>query len=208
MNRHHLFYKDLDGDGEKEVVSEINGTWNRVTVWQANGKALYDASFGPGERIPAKNMRDMDIADLNGNGKKEIVVVTSSGLVVALDHQCRKLWARRLTSAPGVLKCVVSPISQTPLIVIGCDDGAINVLDGTGQLVRLGKVSGRPTCIDVLSVPSDHSVVLFATDSGEVKAFAFGEDQPSQICTDTYEAAVSDFKNFLEIFLGSIEFGS
>jgi hypothetical protein len=39
----------------------------------------------------------------------------------------------------------------------------------------LGKVSGRPTCIDVLSVPYDHSVVLFATDSGEVKAFAIGE---------------------------------
>ena len=175
MNRHHLFYEDLDGDGEKEVISEINGTWNRVTVWQANGKALYDASFGPGERIPAKNMCDVDIADLNGNGKKEIVVATSSGLVVALDHQCRKLWARRLASAPEVLRCVVPPIPQTPWIAIGCDDGAINVLDGTGQLVRLGKVSGRPTCIGVLSIPYAHPVVLFATDSGEVKAFAIGE---------------------------------
>jgi len=175
MNRHHLFYEDLNGDGEREVVSEINGTWNRVTVWRADGKALYDASFGPGERIPAKNMRDMDIADLNGNGKKEIVVATSSGLVVALDHQCRKLWARRLASAPEVLRCVVLPILQTPWIAIGCDDGAINVLDGTGQLVRLGKVSGRPTCIGVLSIPSAHPVVLFATDSGEVKAFAIGE---------------------------------
>jgi len=175
MNRHHLFYEDLDGDGEKEVISEINGTWNRVTVWQTNGKALYDASFGPGERIPAKNLRDLDIADLNGNGKKEIVVATSSGLVVALDHQCRKLWARRLESAPEVLRCVVPPIPQTSWIAIGCDDGAINVLDGTGQLVRLGKVSDRPTCIGVLSIPSAHSVVLFATDSGEVKAFAIGE---------------------------------
>jgi len=70
---------------------------------------------------------------------------------------------------------VVSPISQTPLIAIGCDDGAINVLDGKGQLVRLGEVSGRSTCIGVLSVPSAHPVVLFATDSGEVKAFAIGE---------------------------------
>jgi hypothetical protein len=175
MNRYHLFYEDLDGDGVKEVISEINGTWNRVTVWQSNGKALYDASFGPGERIPAMNMRDLDIADINGNGKKEIVVATSLGLIVALDHQCRKLWARRLTSAPDILKCVVSPISQTPLIVIGCDDGTINVLDGAGQLVRLGKVSGRPTCVGVLSIPSMHPMVLFATDSGEVKAFEIGE---------------------------------
>ena len=129
----------------------------------------------PGERIPAKNIRDMDIADLNGNGKKQIVVATSSGLVVALDHQCRKLWARRLVSAPEVLRCVVPPTHQTPWIVIGCDDGDINVLDGTGQLVRLDKVSGRPTCIGVLSIHSAHPVVLFATDSGEVKAFAMGE---------------------------------
>jgi len=175
MNRHHLLYEDLDGDGEKEVISEINGTWNRVTVWRADGKALYDASFGPGERISAKNMRDVDIADLNGNGNKEIVVATSSGLVVALDRQCRKLWARRLASAPEVLRCVVPPISQTPWIAIGCDDGAINVLDGTGQLVRLGKVSGRPTCIGVLNIPSAHPLVLFATDSGEVKAFVIEE---------------------------------
>jgi len=175
MNRHHLFYKDLDGDGEREVISEINGTWNRVTVWRADGKALYDASFGPGERIPTKNMRDMDIADLNGNGKKAIVVATSSGLVVTLDHQCRKLWARRLAGAPAMLRCVVPPASKTPRIVIGCDDGAINVLDGTGQLVGLGKVSGRPTCIAMLGIPSASPVVLFATDSGEVKGFAIGE---------------------------------
>jgi hypothetical protein len=31
---------------------------------------------------------------------------------------------------------------------------------------------------------------------------------PNYKVLDTYEAAVSDFKNFLEIFLGSIEFGS
>jgi hypothetical protein len=175
MNRHHLFYEDLDGDGGREVISEINGTWNRVTVWRADGKPLYDASFGPGERIPARNMRDMDIADLNGNGKKEIVVATSSGLVVTLDDQCRKLWARRLASAPAALRCVAPSASQTPLIVVGCDDGTINVLDSTGQLIRLGKVGGRPTCIDTLDISSDHSVVLFATDSGEVKAFAIGE---------------------------------
>ncbi|MGD8499391.1 MAG: hypothetical protein PVJ86_02015 [Phycisphaerales bacterium] len=175
MNRHHLFYEDLNGDGEKEVVSEINGTWNRVTVWRADGKALYDASFGPGERIPAKNMRDMDIADLDGNGKKEIVVATSSGLVVTLDHQCRKLWARRLANLPVVMKCVVPEPAQTAWIVIGCEDGTIAVLDRTGKLVRSSKVTGRPTCIDTLNISSDCPSVLFATDRGEVKAFEFRE---------------------------------
>jgi hypothetical protein len=36
----HILYEDMDGDGTKEVVSETNGTWNRVTVWDVNGTAL------------------------------------------------------------------------------------------------------------------------------------------------------------------------
>ena len=35
LNRYHLFYEDIDGDGVKEVISEINGSWNRVSVWDA-----------------------------------------------------------------------------------------------------------------------------------------------------------------------------
>ncbi|MCK4627967.1 MAG: hypothetical protein KAT56_03125, partial [Sedimentisphaerales bacterium] len=48
MNRHHLFYEDMNDDGVKEIISEINGTWNRMSIWNAQGKALYSASFGPG----------------------------------------------------------------------------------------------------------------------------------------------------------------
>ncbi len=166
MNRHHLFYEDMDGDGVKEVISETNGTWNRVTIWRVNGEALYDASFGPGDRIPAKNMRDVDIADLNGDGKKEIVVATSAGLVVALDHQCQKLWSSRLSSPATVMKCIVPKSGKLPWIVIGCEDGAVVVLNGEGELIRLDSVSGRPTCIDVLG-----DTALLATDKGEVKAF-------------------------------------
>jgi hypothetical protein len=174
MNRHHLFYEDMDGDGVKEVVSEINGTWNRVTIWRADGKALYDASFGPGDRIPAKNMRDMDIADLDGDGKKEIVAATSGGLVVALDHQCRKIWANRLASPPTVMKCVSPKVTKLPWIVIGCEDGALVVLDGKGKLIRLGRISGTPTCIKALNVPSPNPAALLATDKGEIKAFKIG----------------------------------
>ena len=166
MNRDHLFYVDLDGDGKKEVVSEINGTWNRVTVWDERGKALYDASFGPGRRIMAKNMRDLEVADLDGDGKKEILVATSSGLVVALDCQCRKLWAKRLPSPATVMKAM--PRASSPWIVAGCEDGTVMVLDGRGEFVRRDRVNGRPTCIEAL----DESGVLLATTKGEVKLFA------------------------------------
>ncbi|NOZ24087.1 MAG: hypothetical protein GXP25_23670 [Planctomycetes bacterium] len=170
MNRAHLFYVDLDGDGVKEVVSEINGTWNRVSVWTARGKALYNAQFGPGRRIRYKNMRDLDIADLDGDGKKEILTATSSGLVVALNHKCEKVWATKLPASPTVMK-VMAPGAKAPQVVVGCQGGSVYVLDAKGSIVRTGKITGTPTRITAL----DGTSVLLATDKGEVKKFEIGE---------------------------------
>lgn len=176
MSRDHLFYDDLDGDGEKELTSEINGAWNRVTVWNREGRALYNAQFGAGDSIPARNIRDLDIADLDGDGRKEILVAHSSGLVVALDCRCRKVWSKRLASPPTVLKAVM-PLRNPAAggepgsaIFVGCEDGSVMVLDGQGHLVRQGQVAGRPTCLH--SFRGAHgSVVVLATDQGEVRGF-------------------------------------
>ena len=169
MNRHHLFHADLDGDGVKKVVSEINGTWNRVTVWDAQGNALHDASFGPGERIMAKNMRDLEVVDLDGDGKMEILAATSAGLVVALSNECEKLWATRLPNAPTVMK-TVSAADGTPVIVVGCADGTVVTLDGAGAMVKQGQVDGTPTQIEAIG-----TTALLATQKGEVKGFDVGE---------------------------------
>ena len=106
--------------------------------------------------------------------KQEIVVATSSGLIVTLDHLCRKRWARRLASPPVVMRCVLPAPARSPWIVIGCEDGSIAVLDSTGKPMRSGQVIGRPTCIDTLALPAGRSRVLFGTDRGEVTAFAVG----------------------------------
>jgi hypothetical protein len=168
QNRMHIFYEDLDGDGTKEVISETNGTWNRVTVWDANGAALADASFGPGDGIPVKNMRDLDIADLNGDGKQEILAATWLGLIVALDNQCRKLWATKLPSPPTVME-VVRSTDGTPWIVAGCEDGTVLALDGGGKIIRLGSIDGAPT-----RITAEGPVALLATSKGEVKGFRVG----------------------------------
>jgi hypothetical protein len=174
MNRHHLFYEDLDGDGTKEVISEINGTWNRVTVWDAAGTALHDASFGPGERIPALNMRDLDIIDLDGDGKKEILAATWLGLVVALNHQCEKLWAKRLPSPPTVMKAMHAR-DGTAWIVVGCENGTVCALNATGDVMQTGEISGRPTCIEGVTDGDGPPVVLLASGEGQVKGFRVGE---------------------------------
>ena len=167
MSRKHIFYEDLDADGTREVVSEINGTWNRVTVWRENGAPLYNANFGPGNPIPAQNIRDLDIGDLDGDGKKEILAATSKGLVVALDARCNRVWTRRLPSPPTVLAFLRA--YDASWVVTACEDGSVVVLDGSGEVRGLGKVSGKPTHILRLG-----DGVVVGTDRGDVTGWKIG----------------------------------
>ncbi|MHC4403613.1 MAG: FG-GAP repeat domain-containing protein, partial [Planctomycetota bacterium] len=174
QNRTSLVYEDLDGDGSPEVAATINGTWNRVTVYSEDGQPLANAQFGPGRsNAPRAQMRDMDVADLDGNGTKEIVVGISEGLVIALGHDCRKVWSTRLTSPPVSLRCVDPPGKGLPWVVVGCDDGTVIALDAAGRPVRIGQVTGRPTHAVVLESPEGPLAVL-ATDRGELKGFPVG----------------------------------
>jgi len=172
MNRHHLFYEDLDGDGTREVISEINGTWNRVVVWSADGRPKYAANFGPGPRIPQITMRDIDVCDLDGDGTREIVAATSYEMVVALDAKCSKLWAVRLPSAANVLACVRPKGAKHACVVLGCDDGHVRVLDAGGRLIRRGGVAGRPVAIRRLTGSDGNPLVAIGTSKGGVSIFA------------------------------------
>ncbi len=173
MSRHHLFHEDLDGDGKKEVVSEINGVWNRVTVWSAEGRALHNAQFGPGpnHRQADRTMRDLALVDLDGNGKKEILTATSRGLVVALDDCCNKVWSKRLPAPPVVLEPIVPTGTQTGQVVVGCEDGAVVVLADKGVVSGLGQVSGRPTGIARATNTDGTPTVVLATHTGHVVGF-------------------------------------
>jgi hypothetical protein len=174
QNRTGLFLDDLDGDGKREVATTINGTWSRVTVYSEEGAPLHNAQFGPGaNNAPRAQMRDMDVADLDGDGKKEIVVALAEGLVVALSNECQKLWATRLPSPPVSLKCVVPPGAKAPWIVVSCDDGTVAALDEKGALLRLGKTAGRAWQIAAVETAAGPLAVL-ATDKGEVKGFRIG----------------------------------
>ena len=171
MSRDHIFHTDLDGDGQKEVVSEINGVWNRVTVWNEAGQALYSTDFGPGENIPYRNMRDLDVADLDGDGRQEIITATSAGLLVVLDYQCRKLWSVSLPSPASVLKAITPQGAQRPVIYVGCDGGQVLVIDGTGAITHIGAIDGTPTSIGEATLPGIGPVAVIAAGRGQVKAF-------------------------------------
>ncbi len=169
QTRHHIFVEDLDGDGKKEVVSEITGAWNRVTVWDLQGKPLHNVQFGPGARDGGRDIRDLDLGDLDGDGRKEIVVALSKGMVVALNHRCEKLWSKKLSSPVAVLKVAGNSV------VVASDDGGVRVLNARGAVVSQGRLNGRPTCIQKLA-----SLVAVASEKGEVKAFPVQSAQPDK----------------------------
>jgi len=171
-DRHHLFLEDMDGDGVREIAGEINGTWNRVTVWDLNGQARYNMNFGAGNAMPYRNMRDVDVADLDGDGKKEIVVGTAGGMIVALDCQCRKLWARRLASPPTMIRAFPARGPREAQILVGCEDGSVLALDDQGTPVRSARLTGSPT--DIVALETGAAIIaILATDSGQIAGYRF-----------------------------------
>lgn len=169
QTRFHLFHTDVDGDGVREVLGEITGKWNRVTVWDEQGEAKYNVNFGPGENAfedntvpyPKPNIRGIDVGDVEGNTNPEIIVALDNGLVVGLNGQCRKLWSQKLTSVPTQLKIVGRKV------VIGCEDGSIFVLSGQGSVLQSAKLENRITILHPVGSQS-----VFAGSKGGVKAFS------------------------------------
>ena len=137
-------------------MSEINGSWNRVTVWDKHGTAKYDASFGPGDRIPALNIRDIDTADLDGDGTPEILVAKKTGLLVVLTGKCKRLWG--VTPAEG----------GAPVILVVLEDGTVKVLNSSGNLLSQGMVDGTPVCLLQLG----DGLVVIGTGKGSLEIVA------------------------------------
>ena len=115
----------------------------------------------------------MDVADLYGDGRKELVACIAEGLVVALGNRCQRLWSTRLPSPPVALRCIGPRGAKRAWIVAGCEDGSVAALDGEGA-VRRGKVAGRPTHVATLDTAAGPLAVV-ATDRGEIKGFKIGE---------------------------------
>ena len=168
MGRFDNYYVDMDGDGKREVVSSVNGTWNRVTVYNEFGRAISNAQFGPGSKGVRTNIHMMDVGDIDKDGKKEIVVGLSLGYVNMLDYQTKRIWSKLLPSAPVVVKFVEG--SKFNWICVGCEDGTVLAMDSRGEIIKQTKVSGKPVDLGILKTKNG-SMAVISTENGEISGF-------------------------------------
>ena len=172
MVRNTIFYDDIDFDGRKEVVSDIEGAWNRITVWTNDAQPLYNANIGPGPLIQLKTkgtiMRGLALASLDGSDKKAILAAAADGWVVALSHRCQAIWARHLNFTPVTLRTV--NVDGEVRIVIACQENVLSILDREGNWVGNIELSGRPICME----PCSPGVVI-GTENGVLEAVQIHE---------------------------------
>jgi hypothetical protein len=174
LNRYDNFLTDVDGDGKKEVISAVNGLWNRLTIYTEDGKPLHNAQFGPGVKGPRTTMRMVDVGDLDDNGKQEIIVAHAAGYVTVLDCKASKIWSKSLQSPPTVVKLVKQ--SGKSWICVGCEDGTIMALDKNGNCVKEGKINGKPIDMRVLN-NSKELISVTVTEKGEIAGFVLNQSK-------------------------------
>lgn len=99
------------------------------------------------------------LAELDGSGQKAILTASADGWVVALNHQCQKIWSQHLAAVPVTLKTLNTGAETR--IIIACENGAIYVLNRQGDTVATAQVSGKPVCMETC-----RQKMVVATENG------------------------------------------
>jgi hypothetical protein len=112
-------------------------------------------------------MRGLAIADLDGDGRKELCVITARGFAIALNHRCAKLWACALPSDPIAVAAFGAEGGQPGRLVVACRAGAVYVLDASGNFSGQAQLGGLPARM----VRLGDSAVALATAEGQAAAY-------------------------------------
>jgi len=133
---------DINGDGRDEIIYTLSGHWNELRVYDATGKTLWMNYFGP-DKFGSSFMTALEVADLDGDGFKEIIVGTKNGWVIAFDHKGNILWQQLVRSGISAM----SINEKRRMIAVGCQNGSIMLIDVNGQLLASGSMGARVTAI-------------------------------------------------------------
>jgi hypothetical protein len=159
----HLEVADLDGDGVEEVVVVRSGHWNELGVYSGEDQSLciWGASFGP-DRTYSHFMTGLVVADISGDGKKEVVASMANGWVCAFDSAGKPIWQYQFPGAVTAMCKTDAPSS----LVVGCADGLVYLMDGSGRIARTAELSSSITALS-----TGPGFLSAGTEAGKVVQF-------------------------------------
>ena len=146
----------------------LAGAQNRFVIRNAEGKTLYEANFGSGRggfnlQVPAEHsrtLRDMAVADLNGDGRKEIAVSHANGSFYIFNEKAEvvklyNLFAPALSMAAG-----------NNAFFAGLADGRIVKADASG-IQTIARIQGKVYMLTVL----ENGHLLAGSSNGDLILF-------------------------------------
>ncbi len=148
--------KDINSDGKKEIIT---GNYSVSVLDAATGQLIFKVNGGKDRSTPYKVgqdvgiLWDLDVKDIDSDGKQEIITSHATGLVCVLDNEgyMKKGWPRQLVGEHGVVRSFARSLEVSDLdgdgkceIIVGASttasenlwvfDNEGNLLDGWPQL--------------------------------------------------------------------------
>ncbi len=131
---------DLDGDGEGEVVVATAG--GNVYAWHADGSPVVPlcGAWGHFAQVPGGISRTPAVADIDGDGDREVIVAADCGSLYVWDHEDVDLDGLADPVAAGFPVAIGGPASSSPL--------AADLDPRPGLEVAVASVGGFITIVD------------------------------------------------------------
>jgi outer membrane protein assembly factor BamB len=168
-----LAVEDIDNDGQNEILF---GT-NKGELFCLIGSGMVKWKFNVHENLSETDLMFFDlenlnsintkphIADINGDGKKEIIFGSEMGLVYCLNSLGQLLWKYKAADAirGGVTTADITSDSAKE-VIFGCMDSYLYVLTFTGKL--LWKVKTKAPIESTPGVYKEAKQIIFGTNDG------------------------------------------
>jgi hypothetical protein len=160
---------DLDGDGRVEIIKSVDNyhhddAHDAVYAFKTDGKVLWKTEGFSGEQSP-------NVADLDGDGKSEIVGMTFGGEVYCLDARGKVKWRRDLCPQTDDRS---HAMNMAPILCDVNSDGQLEIVALTGSKYFDAANPGTNTANGIIFVLDANGEVLDKLDVGSPRCWDIG----------------------------------